>query len=205
MHDKININCIVNLQIDYEKLKIFTSKTLQIIHICLLLSIFGRKIAKSRYRIAYSIPILRSFKGVFQGVLKGDLAAEIERENGSFKRAFPPSTSGCQWRDPAVARMSDTPRPFLYIIDIACARVIIIALVSRKTMPPRRAAYRSHFTLRKSFVRRDESRIAYPLPSPRCRRCPTNPARSRRCPRSPPCAPCACSWAKAAPLATART
>ena len=189
---------------DYEKLKYFTSKTLQIIHICPLLSIFWRKIAKFGYRIVYSVPIFALFQRRFSRGFNGDLAAEIERKNGSFKRAFPPSTSSCPRRVPAVARMPDTLRPFLYLL-ISRARVIIIALVSRKKMPPRRAACRSHFTLRKSFVRRGESRIACPLPSPRCRRCPTNPARSRRCPHSPPCAPCACSWAEAAPLATART
>ena len=121
-----------SMSMDYEKLKYFTSKTLQIIHICPLLSIFWRKIAKFGYRIVYSVPIFALFQRRFSRGFNGDLAAEIERENGSFKRAFPPSTSGCRWRAPAPARMPDTLRPFLYIIDTACARVIIIALVSRK-------------------------------------------------------------------------
>ena len=166
---------------------------------------FRAKIAKFGYRIVYSVPILHSFKGFFQGGFNGDLAAEIERKNGSFKRAFPPSTSGCQWRDPAVARMSGTARPFLYIIDIACARVIIIALVSRKKMPPRRAACRSHFTLRRSSARRGEIRIFCSPPCSRCRRCPSNQAQSRTRRDFPPSALCACSWAEAAPLAKART
>ena len=98
------------------------------------------------------------------------------------------------------------PRDLSSILLIPRARASSLLRSSRaKKMPPRRAACRSHFTLRKSFVRPGESRIACPLPSPRCRRCPTNPARSRRCRHSPPCAPCACSWAEAAPLATART
>ena len=160
---------------------------------------------QSRYRIVYSIPTLHSFKGVFQGAFKGDLAAEIERSNDSYKRAFPSSTSGCSRRVPAVARMHGNTQPFLYIIDIACARHHYLRSSRAKKMPPRRAACRPHFTLRKSFVRRGESRIACPLPSPRCRRCPTNPARSRRRRCSPPCALCACSWAEAAPLAKART
>ena len=193
------------MSINYKKLKISPlnfSKPYTYVHYpCFL----GERLRKAGIELHIRYLFCALSKAFFQGVFKGDLAAEIERENGSFKRAFPPSTSGCQWRDPAVARMSDTPRPFLYIIDIACARVIITCARLAKKMPPRRAAYRSHFTLRKSFVRRGESRIACPLPSPRCRRCPTNPARSRRCRRSPPCAPCACSWAEAAPLATART
>ena len=118
------------MSIDYEKLKISPLKPLQIIHICPLSLIFGQKIANFGYRIVYSIPTLRSFKGVFQGGFNGDLAAKIERASGSFKRTFPPSTSGCPRRDPAVARMPGTARPFLYIL-ISRARASSLLRSSR--------------------------------------------------------------------------
>lgn len=142
----------------------------------------------------------RFFKGFSKAILPPKSSVKTALSSGLFRHR----QAAVNGATPPLLECP-TPRDLSSILLISRARVIIIALVSRKKMPPRRAAYRSHFTLRKSFVRPDESRIACPLPSPRCRRCPTNPARSRRYRRSPPCAPCACSWAEAAPLATART